>query len=65
MGFGGIDSVLGRAWRGKDGGKAKVKVKTKGSGEGQKGETGVRGSVCVEEAAAVTMAGRGHWQRAH
>ena len=62
--FGGVDSALSRARRGEDGGKATVKVKTKGGGEGQKGGTGVRGSVCVEEAAAVTMAGRGRWRRA-
>jgi hypothetical protein len=64
VGFGGVDSALGRARRGEDGGKAKVKVKTKGGGEGKKGGMGVRGSVCVEEVAAVTMAGRGRWRRA-
>ena len=42
----------------------KAKVKMKGSGEGQKGEMGVRRSVCVEEAAVVTMAVRGCRRRA-
>ena len=65
MGFGGIDSTLGRAQRSKDRGKAKVKVKTKGGSEGQKGKTGMHRSMCIKEAAAVTMAVRGHWQHAH
>jgi hypothetical protein len=47
VGFGGVDSALGRARRGEDGGKAKAKVKTKGSGEGQKGRNGhARERVC-------------------
>ena len=64
MGFGGVDSVLGRARRGEDGGKAKAKVRTKGGGEGKKGETGMHGSVCVEEVAVVTMVVRGCRRRA-
>jgi hypothetical protein len=40
VGFGGVDSTLGRARCGEDRGKAKAKVRTKGGGKGQNGQNG-------------------------